>query len=106
VGSGDNGVNDNRRRNPHNAFRSVGEEGGLIVVPAQSSVEVLNPVGAKIYSMLDGLHTREEILDAVVTEFEISLEQAGRDLDEFLADLEARELLIPADGGEPEGSHD
>ena len=36
-----------RRSGP--AFQQVGDEGGLVVVPEASQVEVLNPVGAKVY---------------------------------------------------------
>jgi len=105
LGAGDNGVSDLPRRDPQNAYREVGDEGALLVVPAQSTVEVLNPVGARIFSMLDGLHTREEIVRAVVDEFDIGEEEARRDLDDFLADLQARELLLPSGPPHTE-SHD
>ena len=81
------------RRSAEVAYRSVGDEGGLVVVPAESKVQVLNPVGSKIYSMLDGKNTREDIINAVVEEFEVPGDQARSDLDVFLAELEAHDML-------------
>lgn len=83
------------RRDPGQAFRTVGDEGGLVVVPRESKVQVLNPVGARIYAMLDGQHSREEIVRAVTEEFEVSEEQARQDLEAFLAELDAEKMLSP-----------
>jgi hypothetical protein len=68
-----------------------------VVVPSQTKVQVLNPVGSKIYSMLDGRHDRAEIIRTVVDEFDVSPEQAERDLDAFLEDLRRENLLAAPD---------
>jgi hypothetical protein len=81
------------RRNPETAFRAVGDEGGLVVIPADSIVQVLNPVGSKIYSLLDGKHSRAQIVRAIVDEFEVSEAQARADLEGFLAELRSRGML-------------
>lgn len=86
------------RRNPRNAYRPVGDDGGLVVVPADSKVEVLNPVGSKIYSMLDGKTSRSEIVRAVVEEFEVEEEQARADVEQFLGELAAKNLLSGPEG--------
>ena len=88
------------KRNPGNAFQSIGDEGGLVVVPKNSTVEVLNPVGSRIFEMLDGTHSRDQIVQALVEEFEVTEDEASHDLDVFLADLKKRQLLAP--GGEHE----
>ncbi len=49
---------------------------------------VLNEVGGRIWSLLDGVRTGEEIAAAVVAEFEVSVEEAGRDVAAFLDQLE------------------
>lgn len=49
---------------------------------------VLNEVGGRIWSLLDGVRTGEEIAAAVVEEFEVSVEEAGRDVAAFLDQLE------------------
>ena len=97
---------DRPRRNPTTAYRAVADEGCLVVVPARATVEVLNPVGGAIYAMLDGQHTRDEIVKRVVAEFDVDESQARRDLDAFLEELRAKEMLAHGNGGGPsEQSH-
>lgn len=81
------------RRSRKHAFRAVGEEGGLLVDSDESKVHVLNPVGSKIYSMLDGRHTKDEIVRAVIAEFAVDERRARDDLDAFLAQLERERSL-------------
>ncbi len=88
------------RRESTTAFRSVADEGCLVVVPSRATVEVLNPVGGKIYSLLDGTHTEDQIVRQVMEEFEVGEEQARRDLREFLNELRAKGMVITAAGGE------
>jgi len=74
-------ADDRPRRHPDTAFRPVGEDGGLVVLPTRQEVKVLNPVGIKIFSLLDGEHTIAQIARAVVEEFEeVGMERiAARD---------------------------
>ncbi|HKQ62700.1 MAG TPA: PqqD family protein [Candidatus Polarisedimenticolaceae bacterium] len=81
------------RRNPHSAFRPIKDEGGLVVLPDRSEVKVLNPIGSKIYSLLDGQHSQDEIVRTVMDEFEVSEEQARGDLQAFLAELSTAGML-------------
>jgi len=81
------------RRAPGSAFRAVGDEGGFVVLPARSEVKVLNPAGALIFSLLDGVHSPEQIRDAVAQEFDVSADQAMRDVEVFLRDLELHGML-------------
>jgi len=83
----------NPRRNPETAFRPVGEEGGLVVIPGSSEVKVLNPVAIKVFSMLDGSHDVETIVAAVTEEFDVPEEQAAKDVHAFLAELKDGGLL-------------
>ena len=76
-----------------------GDEGGLVVLPARAEVKVLNPVGIKIFSMLDGTRTPEEIAAVVATEFEVSAEEALRDVQGFLEELAGQGMLAPAEAG-------
>ena len=85
-------------RNPETAYRAVGDEGGLVVLPTQSEVKVLNPVGSFIYAMLDGEHTVQQIVDRVVDEFDVTPDQALADTDEFLDSLEAEGMLAAVEG--------
>jgi hypothetical protein len=90
------------RRKRQNAFRAIKDEGGLVVIPTKSEVKVLNPVGSRIYSMLDGSHSIEAIVEMVVSEFEVVDEQARVDVESFLAELSADGLL--EDSSETEGA--
>lgn len=80
-------------RKRENAFRAVKDEGGLVVIPTKSEVKVLNPVASKIYSMLDGSHSIEAIVEMVTAEFEVVDEQARQDVEQFLAELSTEGLL-------------
>lgn len=96
-------VQDKPKRSSGHAFRSIGDEGGLVVIPRQSKVQVLNPVGIKVYSMLDGTHSRDEIVRAVMDEFEVAEGVARSDVDAFLDEL-AREGML-ASGSEATEPH-
>ena len=91
------------RRDSTTAFRSVADEGCLVVVPSRATVEVLNPVGGKIYSMLDGTNTEDEIARAVMEEFEVSEEQARIDLVAFLDELRTKGMLVAGGNGAAPG---
>ena len=95
-------MTDYPRRNRQNAFRAIKDEGGLVVIPTKSEVKVLNPVGSRIYAMLDGSNSIETIVDMVVSEFEVVDEQARVDVETFLAELSADGLL--EDSSETEGA--
>ena len=68
------------------------------MLPTQSEVKVLNPVGSVIYAMLDGEHTVQQIVDRIVDEFDVTPDQALTDTDEFLDSLEAEGMLAPVEG--------
>ena len=85
------------RRHPDSAFRPVGEDGGLVVLPGRSEVKVLNPVAIKVFGLLDGEHSVEEIAGQVADEFDVAPEQARRDIEAFLEELKSNGML--AEGG-------
>lgn len=80
-------------RHPYSSFRQIGDEGGLVVLPGKAEVKVLNPVGVKIFSLLDGKHTLQEIAASVVGEFEVTPEEAMSDVRRFLAELSENGML-------------
>ncbi|MBZ5640011.1 MAG: PqqD family protein [Acidobacteriia bacterium] len=86
-------IPDRPRRNPDCAYRVIAEDGGLVVLPGRSEVKVLNPVGVKVYSLLDGKNTVEDIVAAVTLEFEVPAETARKDVQEFLGELAAQGML-------------
>ena len=81
------------RRNPDTSFRAIGDEGGLVVLPGRAEVQVLNPVGIKVYALLDGKHTLADIAREVTAEFDVSEEEALRDAEAFIEDLRRHGML-------------
>jgi hypothetical protein len=82
------------RRNSMASFRQMGDEGGLVVMPDRNEVKVLNPVGIKVFSLLDGAHSEAQLAEAVADEFEIGLEQASEDVALFLGELRRNGMLV------------
>jgi Coenzyme PQQ synthesis protein D (PqqD) len=55
----------------------------------------LNEVGTRIWEQIGEGKTVREITDAIVAEFEVSLETAGSDIKALLVELEAMGLVVP-----------
>ena len=81
------------RRHPDCAFRQVGDEGGLVVLAGKAQVKVLNDAGIKIFSLLDGEHSPEEIARRVAEEFEVPEATALADIQAFVSDLAEHGML-------------
>jgi len=101
---GDLGANERPRRHPDTAFRQIGDEGGLVVIPGRAEVKVLNPTGIAVFRLLDGNHTVGEIARAVAAEFEVTEEQALADVEEFLGELDRHGMLDRAGQATPEAA--
>lgn len=84
------------RRHPDTAFRQIGDEGGLVVLPGKAEVKVLNPVGIAVFSLLDGSRSVESLAEAIAAEFEIGVDQARSDVVEFLDELQREGMLEDA----------
>ena len=55
---------------------------------------VLNPVGSHIWNELDGHRDLQTLSEDVVENFEVSLEQAGIDVADYLSALEEAGLVV------------
>ena len=84
------------RRHPDTAFRQVGDEGGLVVLPGRAEVKVLNPVGIAVFSLLDGSRDVDTLAATIAGEFEIGLAQAREDVIAFLTELQREGMLADA----------
>lgn len=84
------------RRHRDSAYRPVADDGGLVVLPWKAEVKVLNPVGTKVFSLLDGEHTVREIVRLVTEEFDITQDDAMRDVTQFLTELNDEGMLDEA----------
>ncbi|MCP3982454.1 MAG: PqqD family protein [bacterium] len=70
----------------------------MVVDSDKALVHVLNPVGNRIFAMLDGTHTLDAIAAAVAEEFNVPAEQARQDVEAFLAELDSQEMLDHSSG--------
>jgi len=84
------------RRHPDTAFRQVGDEGGLVVLPGKAEVKVLNPVGIAVFALLDGSRDVDALAATIAGEFEIDLAQAREDVIAFLTELQREGMLADA----------
>ena len=84
------------KRHPDSSFRPIGDEGGLVVLPGKAEVKVLNPAAIIIFSLMDGTHSLDQIVERVTGEFEVSRETAKADLNTFIDELASQGML--ADG--------
>lgn len=73
--------------------------GDTILVPVGKTVFdsnglfVLNEIGAFIWDMLPEVETEEEICIRILAEYEVSAEEAARDVAEFIAKLKQMQIL-------------
>ena len=79
-------------QNPELVFKHDGEE-GVIFDPRTGKITHLNETAAFIYRHLDGQHTQEQIVDALVLHYAIARDQAERDLEEYLRGMLDQELI-------------
>jgi hypothetical protein len=73
--------------------------GETILVPVAGeigdldSVYTLNDAGSFIWDLIDGRRSAEAIAEAVSSEYDVTLEEAARDVDELLSVLESKGLV-------------
>lgn len=82
------------RKSKRIAWRVIGGE-AVIVVPSTATVLTLNEVGTRVFTLVDGRRSLEEIARDLVEGFEIDEETAARDTRAFLKELEAKEVVDP-----------
>ena len=75
--------------------------GDVILVPvgrtalAFNGIITLNQTGIEIWKGLQANKSREQLLDALLEQFDVPAEQAAKDLDAFLAHLLENDLIEP-----------
>jgi len=79
------------------AGRQIAGESFLIPVCGQpgemENIFVLNPLGDFIWQRLDGEHTLDMVVAAIIEEFAVEREQARAEAAEFVAQLLASQLV-------------
>ena len=84
-------------RNDHVVSRRIVDE--LILVPIRNNVAdaetlyTLNEVGARVYELIDGKRPVRDIVSAIVSEFDVTGDEARADVLEFIEQLLAIESI-------------
>jgi hypothetical protein len=78
--------------NPAVVSRVIKDE-AVLVLPARGQVKVLNEVGARIWSLVDGKRTVGNIIATIEAEYAVSAEVALNDTSFFLDQLANREII-------------
>jgi len=79
---------------PTTAWRLI--EGEAVILSLETKVlRGLNPVGSRIWELIDGRRSVEEIIGVIVEEFDVTPEAAARDVRDFVEELLGRGLVTP-----------
>jgi hypothetical protein len=78
--------------NPNVVGRVVSDE-AVLVLPQKGTVKVLNEVGARIWSLVDGVRSAREIASLIFSEYNVEQAAAEEDTLVFLGDLADRDVL-------------
>lgn len=65
----------------------------VLVWPERGEVKVLNPVGARIWQLIDGRRTLGDIAAVICAEYAVEPAQAQADVLEFAAELERKGVV-------------
>ncbi|QLQ07996.1 MAG: PqqD family protein [Anaerolineae bacterium] len=71
----------------------------VILSPAENMVCMLNPVGSRIWELVDGVRTVDEIALALTAEFDVEYAQARHSTQEFLDTLAVKGLVTWTETG-------
>lgn len=77
---------------PQTIWRRM-DDGVVLVTPEAGRVRVLNEVGSAIWHLIDGRKNLEDIQAELVKKYEVTPEQARNDLNSFMTELAARNLI-------------
>ena len=89
-------------RSPDTAFSTV-DRNAVIVDLENSLINVLNPVGSRIWELADGSGRLGEIIAGILSEFDVEQKQAKKDAIEFVQVLASKQLMLLYDTSSGEG---
>lgn len=80
------------RPNPEIIARRLETE-SVLVMPIKGKIKVLNDVGARVWDLVDGTRSIEDICATISQEYNISVEIARHDVQSFLKQLGDRGMV-------------
>ena len=69
------------------------EERGTVILLISGMMHQLNLLGGMIWSLCDGTHTQEQVVDHLLEEFDVDRNELTDDVSEFVEDLLQRGWL-------------
>ena len=82
-------------RNPATAWRTI--EGEAVILSLDTKVfRGLNAVGSRVWELIDGRRSVDEIAELVAGEFQVAPDVAARDVSAFIEQLLAKGLATAA----------
>ncbi len=70
------------------------DEHGTVILLISGMMHQLNLLGGRIWNLCDGSRQQEQIIDALLEEFDVERDELTTDVDEFIQDLTKRGWLI------------
>jgi hypothetical protein len=71
---------------PTSAWRLVAGEAVILSLDTKV-LRGLNAVGSRVWDLIDGSRTLDDIIDVIAAEFDVARPQAAADVDAFVAEL-------------------
>jgi hypothetical protein len=65
----------------------------ILILPEKGEVKVVNYIGARIWSLIDGKRTVKDIISDIYKEYQVEKSRALEDICEYLFDLEKRDII-------------
>lgn len=85
------------QQNPTVAWRLVDGE-AVLIVPEKAQLKMLNRTASHLWQTLVAPRTADELVEALVSRFDVAAEEAARDVGELLPGLVARGLVVEVSG--------
>ena len=83
---------------PHPQVAARVVDGSALIVLADSGeVNVLNPVGTRMWELMDGTRTVQEIADTICDEYDVTSQQSLADVEELVSQLMGANALVLQD---------
>jgi hypothetical protein len=79
-------------RNPQAAWQQV-EDNVVVVTPHTRKIHILSGVGSMVWDLLDVPHCQEDLITAVLEEYEVETTKAQTDIAVFVDDLLEKEII-------------
>jgi hypothetical protein len=70
------------------------DDNAVLVSPEGGQVTILNEVGTEIWSLIDGQNSGIDIAHHLIQQYDVSINQAQKDVELFLTKLNNRGLIV------------